>query len=214
MSETVHYKGKLVPITVQHESPQEAAIGILLKHNIKLNPEYDSCIQQLDEEVEDQKYFVRGKILYKIETTELDPDDDIMHAEINTDGSIDFEVKYYNGGGDLTEALDQSITNADIDDELDAFYSAFDIYQELEGIKSSIGYGGGTCTVNVSKEHGTIHIWGGYTDGWEPVLTYEGMLKCLKGMEGKHLMEMKVLAEQILMNDFSSHVVKVKDPND
>lgn len=124
MSETVHYKGKLIPI-ITVESVQETALRILVNNYIRPTSGYDSFLEQLCEEV-DEKYYERNGTLYKAVFDELDPDDDIMEATINPDGSIDFEVKYYNGGGSMDEALDQSITNAGIDAELNSFYSDID----------------------------------------------------------------------------------------
>lgn len=125
MSETVHYKGKLVPIV--SDGDVEAVASMLLAYNdIKPDPaEYDSLLEQLCEEV-DEKYYERNGTLYKVVFDELDPYDDIMEATINPDGSIDFEVKYYNGGGSMDEALDTSITNAGVDAELNSFYSDID----------------------------------------------------------------------------------------
>ena len=35
----------------------------------------------------------------------IDPNDDIIRAALNEEGSIDFEVKYYNGGASMQEAI-------------------------------------------------------------------------------------------------------------
>ncbi len=87
MSETVHYKGKLTPTNKTLEEYDPLAVDI---HDIE---DYQSAVE------------IEGYI-YTVEKDEVDQENDIYSASLNDDGSIDFEVKYYNGGCGFHEAID------------------------------------------------------------------------------------------------------------
>ncbi len=87
MSETVHYKGKLTPTG---------------KTLAEFNPDADD-IYDCDRAVE-----IDG-LIYTVYYEEVDDYDDIYTSTKNKDGTINFEVKYYNGGCGLNEAIDEAI---------------------------------------------------------------------------------------------------------
>lgn len=90
MSETVHYKGKLTPTNKTLAEYDPLAVDI---HDIE---GYQSAVE------------VNGYI-YTVEKSDVDQEDDIYTAELNNDGSIEFEVKYYNGGCGFNEAIETAI---------------------------------------------------------------------------------------------------------
>ena len=90
MSETVHYKGRLIP-TGKTEK-EYCGDGDIFDHY------YDAVV-------------IEGMV-YTVEKINIDPDFDIFNSTKNEDGSIDFEVKYYNGGCSFNEAIDEAVKAA------------------------------------------------------------------------------------------------------
>lgn len=89
MSETDHYKGKLIPTgkTQDEFSPN--------------NPDFDGFYE---------KAVVIDGMVYTVEKKEdIDPWCDIFRASKNEDGSYDFEVRYYNGGCSFDEAIYEAV---------------------------------------------------------------------------------------------------------
>ena len=95
MSETEHIKGKLTPTgkTINE------FIG-----DVKFKTWHSNAREYFEDEYYEKAFEINGKV-FTIDKTELDPCDDIFESTKNEDGSIDFEVKYYNGGCGLNEAL-------------------------------------------------------------------------------------------------------------
>ena len=88
MSETVHYKGKLTPT------------GKTLS---EFDPEADDIYDHYQDAVE-----IEG-LVYTVEKESIDPDDSFFRSTKNEDGSIDFEIRYYNGGCGFNEAIDYAL---------------------------------------------------------------------------------------------------------
>ncbi len=88
MSETVHYKGKLTPTGKTLAEFDPNAVDI-----------YDHYYDAVE---------IDGMV-YAVEKTDIDPDYDIFNSTKNEDGTIDFEVKYYNGGCGFNEAIDEAL---------------------------------------------------------------------------------------------------------
>lgn len=90
MSETVHYKGKLIPTgkTLKEFDPETSDI-------------YDHYLHAV--EIDGMVYVVKKK--------DIDPDGDILRSTKNEDGTIDFEVRYYNGGCSFNEAIEEALKN-------------------------------------------------------------------------------------------------------
>lgn len=109
MSETVHYKGKAVKIDC--EDNEEYSLRILeLKSKERLDY-YDSALEQITQEYNEEYFFDSEKeILYSIAYESKDLDDEIINAEVKEDGSIDFELRYYNGGAGFEECLQEAFS--------------------------------------------------------------------------------------------------------
>lgn len=109
MSETVHYKGVLKKVEkFEGESLEEQCKRLL--RNKDLPSYHDSYKEYLI----DQYYHemtIQNDIVYRIEKEEVDPDGDIFKANMNDNGEIEFEVRYYNGGCGFNEAIEKAIKN-------------------------------------------------------------------------------------------------------
>ncbi|MFD0587686.1 hypothetical protein ACFQZE_06700 [Paenibacillus sp. GCM10027627] len=110
MSETVYYRGILKECKkIDHET-LEGQCRRLLEY--KGLPSYYDSYQELLLDEYYHKYIIRNGLIYTVERQELDVDQDIFSACINEDGeSIDFEVKYYNGGCSFNEAIELALDN-------------------------------------------------------------------------------------------------------
>lgn len=100
MSETEHHKGKLTPT------------GKTLNEFMADKGEKPGYYGDKEEWFVNEFYeshAIYKLCIYEIKTTELDPYDDIMLASENEDGTIDFEVKFHNGGCGLGEAIGTSL---------------------------------------------------------------------------------------------------------
>tara|TARA_R110002049_G_scaffold143473_3_gene305578 strand:+ start:131 stop:400 length:270 start_codon:yes stop_codon:yes gene_type:complete len=87
MSETVHYKGKLIPTG-------------------KTLEEYDPTAIDSDDLNEDAVE-IKG-LIFEVEKEDHQYSD-IFTSSKNDDGSINFEVKYYDGGCGFSEAIDYAL---------------------------------------------------------------------------------------------------------
>ncbi len=109
MSETVHYKGKLIKL--YHGS-------MLLKHQlntelvqignhlwVRKSDDYEEALERLREFGD---YHIYKDNLYLVEKEKLDPYS-VSSAHRLDDDTISFEVMYYNGGCDFYEALDSAL---------------------------------------------------------------------------------------------------------
>ncbi|MCK5605056.1 hypothetical protein KAR91_24415 [Candidatus Pacearchaeota archaeon] len=113
MSETEHHKGRATEVKpLDGEDIEAIAKRVLDDKGITKDEYYDDYVDCLTDECRDEYIAVSGK-LYKCETTEIDPCDDIYNATRNPDGSIDFEVKFYNGCAGLGESVGSAIDKMD-----------------------------------------------------------------------------------------------------
>ena len=101
MSETEHTKGKLVPTG---KTVEEYLGDVYLK----------SWHTDLEEYFQDEYYekavLINGYV-FEVESKIIEPYEDIFEAELNDDGSYNFEVKYYNGGCGFNEAIEEALDN-------------------------------------------------------------------------------------------------------
>ena len=109
MSDMVHYRGVLYEIHPQSgETLQDTAKKIFHKRwDYPHSTNKGDWIKTLCAYSED--YITFKYKLFKICKHEITPDDDIISAAFNEEGSIDFEVKYYNGGSSMQEAIESAL---------------------------------------------------------------------------------------------------------
>ena len=118
MSETVHYKGILTRVLpCDGETLQDIAKRILDHHNEIVEDYYDGDYLDCLEDKFYQGYVVLDDKIYEVEKKELDPDGNIFKASLYSDGTIEFEVKYYNGGCGFDEAIDHAIDNMEEEED-------------------------------------------------------------------------------------------------
>lgn len=113
MSETVRYTGKLKLVeNLPNETFEEQCERILNENNyVELSTYCDSWEEMLCDELYD-KYIVYNEKIYKVvEKNYKDVGEDIFEAYKNEDGTIDYEVMYYNGGCSFSEAIEYALNN-------------------------------------------------------------------------------------------------------
>ena len=98
MSETEHIKGKLIP-TGKTIAEFVGDVELTWHEDIK---------EYFEDEYYRKAFEINGKV-FTIEQEKLDPDNDTFTSKINKDGTINFEVRYYNGDCSFDEALEDSI---------------------------------------------------------------------------------------------------------
>ena len=101
MSETEHFKGKLKPTGKDITTYVEGH---------KIPDYYEDEKEYFGEQLCDCAVSIGGQV-YEIERAEYEDDDDIFESSLNKDGSIDFQVKYYDAACGFSEALDYAIKN-------------------------------------------------------------------------------------------------------
>ena len=109
MSETVRYKGKITPVyPLEGETLEDTAERILEENLIDKKDYYDSCSEQLYEDLYEQYEVING-LIYKLGIERKDPNYTFFEASSNDDGSFDIHVMYYNGGCGLGEAIENAV---------------------------------------------------------------------------------------------------------
>ena len=104
MSDYKAYKGKLIPT---HQTLEEYC----MEHGINPISHTDSLEETFYEIFEDSLILFEGMV-YTVEKDELDPYESTFEGKFNSDGSISFVTKFYNGGCGLGEALEVCAKNA------------------------------------------------------------------------------------------------------
>lgn len=107
MSETEHKTGKLKPCEMRG-TIEETCKAILAENGFNDLSYYRSYQEQLEDEFY-RKYYVSENCVYEVYSEDKNQDDDIFNASKNADGTINFEIKYYNGGCSFNEALGEAM---------------------------------------------------------------------------------------------------------
>jgi hypothetical protein len=109
MSETEHHKGKATEVRPREgEEIEDLAKRLLAENGIKYDDYYESYSECLEDEGGD-RFVVANNKIYECETKEIDPCDDISNAFENSDGTVDYEVKFYNGVNSFRSAVKDAI---------------------------------------------------------------------------------------------------------
>lgn len=108
MSEMVHYKGTLYLIPRLNETLEEQCKKIL--GNVELDEDYNYYEKMLLH-TKYKEYIIYDDKLYSIKKNSLDPDANFFTANRITNGIINFEVRYYNGGTSFDEAIEYAFEN-------------------------------------------------------------------------------------------------------
>lgn len=118
MSETVHYRGIATKIDIPpSKTTLDMAKEILDDFGeleIEMPSYYDDALEWLTGYYDEQFFYhEKTDTLYEITKTIVDEEDDIIRAQRNEDGDIEYELRYYNGGAGFEECLEEAIDNMD-----------------------------------------------------------------------------------------------------
>lgn len=113
MSETVHFRGKAIKIATG-EDCEGVASSILKERDKEISSFYDTALECLYDTF-DEEYFYHStsETLFSITTEEIDEDCEIIKANYNLEGSIDYELRFYNGGAGFSECLEEAMDKLD-----------------------------------------------------------------------------------------------------
>lgn len=123
MSERYHVTGRIKIVDLKGKTINEVCRDILIENGITPDDDYVYSDHPLETQLQDfmpNKYIVINGNLYEVDGYVKDQDYDMYHANLSSDGYIDFEVSYYNGGMSLNDAIDIAVTRMirdDIQDE-------------------------------------------------------------------------------------------------
>lgn len=108
MSRDVTVRGKLIPVDLEGMTVEAKALSLIPKDkHINVTEFYDSAVDYLTLEL--NYYFEKTSgILFEISSTEAE-DDYFVKVTKNDDGSYDFLTRFYNGGCDLSEMLEEGL---------------------------------------------------------------------------------------------------------
>ena len=110
MSETVHYKGVATKIEQpNNQTLIDVAKDILKERNKEIDDYYDNAIECLTQEFYNEFfYYPKTQTLYSITKTDHDLEEEIIKAEPKEDGTIEYELRYYNGGAGFEECMEEA----------------------------------------------------------------------------------------------------------
>lgn len=106
MSEHQHVKG-----TLRSTGKTIREVAIYHGYEDDVSNDYMAEEQYVDEGKLENAVVIGGIIWEIINQKDIDPYDDVYNATANEDGTIDFEVRFYNGGCCLDEAIHDAINN-------------------------------------------------------------------------------------------------------
>jgi len=114
MSYWEHYKGTLTKVErLENESLEEQCKKLLeekMLQEVILPDYYDSYAEMLLDEFYNE-YYVYNDMLYSMCRESIDSDGDIFNANEEENETINFEVRYYNGGCGFNEAIERAVKN-------------------------------------------------------------------------------------------------------
>lgn len=137
MSRTVHYKGTLTEIKPRSSrSLEDLAREIHDERGFEKEPYFDDYLESLTIGFA-ELYTLHGTRLFEIKGGEIDDESEILEAQLNKDGTINFECRFYNGGASLNECISEAITNIKKADDQDLATEAikyyFSVLEEARG---------------------------------------------------------------------------------
>ncbi len=105
MSDTEHNTGTLTEVKpLENETIHDLAKRILVEiEKVKLHDE--DYISQLQDDFY-KKYFIYNEKIYSVKNKRICDGGDVYNAHENKDGTISFELVFYNGGCSFEEALE------------------------------------------------------------------------------------------------------------
>jgi len=115
MSETVYYKGTLTEVyRLENETLEDQCKRILQVE--EFNDDYYDSFQEMVLDQSYERYIVQDGILYAVQRQELNSEDSLFNISKNEDGTLNFEVRYYNGGCSFDEAIEYAFENKKLEE--------------------------------------------------------------------------------------------------
>lgn len=111
MSETVHYRGKATKIDQPfNKTLIQVAEGILEERGQEIPSYSDNAVEAICD-LWDNEFFLYAETqtLFRISKEEHELDEEILYANKCDDGTIDFELRWYNGGASFNECLSEAM---------------------------------------------------------------------------------------------------------
>ena len=119
MSETVHFKGTMTEIIKLDNETLENQCKRILEEKPSfeaLEDYYDSHVEKLLDAYY-QEYAIYEDILFSVVKYSIENDGEIFRIERNGNGTLNFEVRYYNGGCSFSEAIDYAFEDKKKEDK-------------------------------------------------------------------------------------------------
>jgi hypothetical protein len=114
MSEMETHKGKLIPMVLEGVTLEERCEAACKELGIEMAEYNDTWEESLRDEGY-KKVYISDRVIYKIDDTEVDSYG-FVEGNKNDDGTIDYFISWYNGGGSMDEVLDSVIKKVNKDD--------------------------------------------------------------------------------------------------
>jgi len=120
MSENVHYTGKAKELVIPEGMNEFQFARKLLEMEEDINIEEE--LEIYEDEIECLLDLLEGKFFYHSKTKKFyeitkvteDPYSDTISADIDSEGNISYELRYYNGGAGFQECLEEALTKLSV----------------------------------------------------------------------------------------------------
>lgn len=111
MSDYEHQRGRLIPVEKEENETVKEYFQRALGDDFSEEDWDDNNVYDILHAPNlYEKYFYVKDIIYKVlECEEVDPYDDIQILKEDSRGGYYFEMKYYNGGTNLSEMIEESL---------------------------------------------------------------------------------------------------------
>lgn len=108
MSHTEHHKGKATYFPqLEGESMRDYYFRAINSPKILAKASWEDIRERIQDECE---YLVEvNDHIFMLDNRELEETDDICEGTVKEDDSIEYEVKFYNGGASFTEMVERAI---------------------------------------------------------------------------------------------------------
>lgn len=110
MSQTEMHIGilKKVPLLNDLETIEEVSNRLLIAVNVERDLDYTTAFEQLKSDFY-YKYFIYKECLYEAIDEEFDDGDDICKAKEESDETISYSLRFYNGGTCMSEMMESAL---------------------------------------------------------------------------------------------------------
>lgn len=109
MSEIEYHRGIVKEIETGDETPEQTAKRILNELHIKIAKYHDTALKCFEENAVGFFYHPRTNKFYHILDKELQPYDDSLIANRKDKTTIEYELRFYNGGAGFEECLEAAL---------------------------------------------------------------------------------------------------------